>query len=142
MVSNWAAPRLLFAPRLRHCTNVQYTDQAHCRMEWVMSHHILKPDAVLSMRFVCSPGGAHAPHAVPCDPATHVQNFSKFGDKPALVDGLDGRAITYRDLYYRIGCAAKGMAEKGIADGDVVNIHMPNMPVRLSFPCRTRSPVF
>ncbi|RYG56933.1 hypothetical protein EON66_01630 [archaeon] len=58
-----------------------------------------------------------------------VQNFSKFGDKPALVDGVDGRTITYRDLYHRIGCAAKGMAEKGIADGDVVNIHLPNMPV-------------
>lgn len=57
-----------------------------------------------------------------------MQNFPKFGDKPALIDGPSGRTIKYSDLSCRIGTAAKGFAERGIKDGTVVAIHMPNVP--------------
>jgi acyl-CoA synthetase (AMP-forming)/AMP-acid ligase II len=57
-----------------------------------------------------------------------MQHFETYGEKPALIDGMSGRKVTYRDLLFRIGTAAKGFAARGIRDGDVVGIHMPNMP--------------
>jgi len=45
-----------------------------------------------------------------------------------LIDGPTGRTITYADLRTRIGTVAKGFTTRGVADGDVVNIHLPNTP--------------
>lgn len=42
-----------------------------------------------------------------------MQNFEKYGEKPALVDGPTGRSITFKDLPFRIGTAAKGFAVSG-----------------------------
>jgi acyl-CoA synthetase (AMP-forming)/AMP-acid ligase II len=56
------------------------------------------------------------------------QAARSFGNKAAIIDGMSGRTITYADLPLRIGTAAKAMASKGVRDGDVVAIHMPNSP--------------
>jgi acyl-CoA synthetase (AMP-forming)/AMP-acid ligase II len=41
---------------------------------------------------------------------------------------VSGRAITYSDLPLRIGTTAKALSARGVRDGDVVAIHMPNSP--------------
>jgi non-ribosomal peptide synthetase component E (peptide arylation enzyme) len=73
-----------------------------------------------------------SPHKIelPTVPLTEyiTENFDKFGDKPALVDGPTGRTIKYSELSTRIGTVAQGFAARGVQDGDVVDLHLPNMP--------------
>jgi acyl-CoA synthetase (AMP-forming)/AMP-acid ligase II len=52
----------------------------------------------------------------------------ELGDKPALIDGLDGRTITYAELDAQSKALAGALAARGIAKGDVVAIYMPNVP--------------
>ncbi|MCG8469567.1 MAG: AMP-binding protein, partial [Gemmatimonadetes bacterium] len=49
-------------------------------------------------------------------------------DKPALIDGPSGRAVTYAELRDRAGAAARGFAGRGLERGDVVAICSPNVP--------------
>lgn len=56
------------------------------------------------------------------------ERIPKVGAKMAITDGVSGRSMSYDQLWNRIGCASKGFAERGVKDGTVVCIHLPNMP--------------
>jgi acyl-CoA synthetase (AMP-forming)/AMP-acid ligase II len=50
------------------------------------------------------------------------------GDKPAIVDGLTGRTLSYRELaaeVRRVGC---GLRLRGVRKGDVLAMCCPNSP--------------
>lgn len=49
-------------------------------------------------------------------------------DRIALIDGMTGAETTYRDLLAQINGIAGALAARGIAPGDVVAIHAPNIP--------------
>jgi acyl-CoA synthetase (AMP-forming)/AMP-acid ligase II len=49
-------------------------------------------------------------------------------DKPALIDGPSGRAVTFGELDALSGAFAGALAERGIGKGDVVCVYMPNLP--------------
>jgi acyl-CoA synthetase (AMP-forming)/AMP-acid ligase II len=50
------------------------------------------------------------------------------GDKPALIDGASGAAMTYGELARRVRAAAAGLAAEGIGKGDAVGLLGPNGP--------------
>jgi acyl-CoA synthetase (AMP-forming)/AMP-acid ligase II len=50
------------------------------------------------------------------------------GRKAAIIDGTDGRAISYHDLAAAISSAAAGMVRHGVGRGDVVALTSPNCP--------------
>ncbi|HEX8852298.1 MAG TPA: AMP-binding protein, partial [Pyrinomonadaceae bacterium] len=57
--------------------------------------------------------------------------FSRFdqnANKPALIDGLTGRTITYGELRESIRRVATGLAQRGFRKGDVLAIYSPNVP--------------
>jgi acyl-CoA synthetase (AMP-forming)/AMP-acid ligase II len=47
-------------------------------------------------------------------------------DKPAVIDGLTGATLTYRELTAAVHRAAAGLAAHGVARGDVVALCSPN----------------
>jgi acyl-CoA synthetase (AMP-forming)/AMP-acid ligase II len=49
-------------------------------------------------------------------------------DKPALIDGVSGRTLTYADLGRAVGSLAGGLAASGFAKGEVLALMAPNMP--------------
>jgi acyl-CoA synthetase (AMP-forming)/AMP-acid ligase II len=49
-------------------------------------------------------------------------------DKPALIDGPSGRAITYGELVERARLVAGGLAARGFQPGEVFAIYCPNLP--------------
>jgi acyl-CoA synthetase (AMP-forming)/AMP-acid ligase II len=49
-------------------------------------------------------------------------------DKPALIDGPSGRAITYGQLVDRARLVAGGLAARGFQSGEVFAIYCPNLP--------------
>jgi acyl-CoA synthetase (AMP-forming)/AMP-acid ligase II len=51
-----------------------------------------------------------------------------YPDRPALVDGLTGRVVTFGALVAQVRAVAAGLAALGIAKGDVVAIWSPNSP--------------
>ena len=51
-----------------------------------------------------------------------------WGDRPALIDGVSGRALTYGDLERAVGSLAGGLAARGFGTGDVLALMAPNMP--------------
>ncbi|GAB2694207.1 AMP-binding protein [Kitasatospora kifunensis] len=51
---------------------------------------------------------------------------ARFGDAPALVDGVTGESLSYTQLATAVGRVAAGLAEAGVAKGDVVALHSPN----------------
>ena len=51
-----------------------------------------------------------------------------YADRPALVDGLSGRIITYGELVAQVRAVAAGLDALGIRKGDVVAIWSPNSP--------------
>jgi acyl-CoA synthetase (AMP-forming)/AMP-acid ligase II len=50
------------------------------------------------------------------------------GDKPALIDGPSGRALTYAGLTSAVRSLAGGLVASGFAPGDVLAIMAPNVP--------------
>jgi acyl-CoA synthetase (AMP-forming)/AMP-acid ligase II len=54
--------------------------------------------------------------------------LARHADKPALVDGLTGRTITYAELRHRITRVAASLARRGLRKGDVLAIYSPNLP--------------
>lgn len=50
------------------------------------------------------------------------------GSRPALVDSVTGRTITYAELPELVDRAAAGLARLGISKGDVCGIFSPNTP--------------
>ncbi|MET7403796.1 AMP-binding protein, partial [Dactylosporangium sp. NPDC005572] len=61
-------------------------------------------------------------------PAYVLQQAERLGDKPALVDGPTGRAISYRELAAGVERVAAGLAARGFAPGDVLAVYCPNRP--------------
>ncbi|HEX8354493.1 MAG TPA: AMP-binding protein, partial [Pyrinomonadaceae bacterium] len=53
---------------------------------------------------------------------------SRHADRPALVDGLSGRALTYGQLRASVRAAAAGLARRGFVKGDVLALYSPNLP--------------
>ncbi|MDH6114718.1 acyl-CoA synthetase (AMP-forming)/AMP-acid ligase II [Kitasatospora sp. MAP12-15] len=51
---------------------------------------------------------------------------ARFGDTPALIDGLTGESLSYTQLAASVGRVAAGLAEAGVRKGDVVALHSPN----------------
>jgi acyl-CoA synthetase (AMP-forming)/AMP-acid ligase II len=50
------------------------------------------------------------------------------GDKPALIDAVSGRTITYRQLAESVERVAAGLSARGFRKGDVFAIYSPNLP--------------
>lgn len=48
--------------------------------------------------------------------------------KPALIDGVTGLVLTYRELVDRVNALAGGLHHRGMAKGDCIALMAPNMP--------------
>jgi acyl-CoA synthetase (AMP-forming)/AMP-acid ligase II len=57
-----------------------------------------------------------------------LQHADRLGDKPALVDGATGRAISYRQLAAGVERVAAGLVARGFGPGDVLALYSPNLP--------------
>lgn len=57
-----------------------------------------------------------------------LQHAQQLADKPALIDGPSGRALTYGQLAGAIQKVAAGLAGRGFNKGDVFAIYSPNLP--------------
>jgi acyl-CoA synthetase (AMP-forming)/AMP-acid ligase II len=53
---------------------------------------------------------------------------AEFGDKPAIIDGVTGRELSYRELKTAIGRCAAELAHQGVGPGDVLALAGPNCP--------------
>jgi acyl-CoA synthetase (AMP-forming)/AMP-acid ligase II len=56
------------------------------------------------------------------------KHAQRWPDRPALIDGVTGAVISYRELIGVVCRAAAGFAAHGIAKGDVVALYSPNRP--------------
>src|SRR5207245_3960279 len=72
----------------------------------------------------------HPDVAIPDVPLTPfvLQRAEKLGDKPALIDGPTGRALSFAELAGAIRKAAGGLAGRGFRKGDGFAIFVPNCP--------------
>jgi len=57
-----------------------------------------------------------------------MAEFDTWGNKPALIDALSGRSLTYADLAAGVRRMSKGLLERGLKKGDVFAILSPNVP--------------
>lgn len=57
-----------------------------------------------------------------------LQSAGARGDKPALIDGSNGRTLTYRGWAEGVRRTAAGLARRGFRKGDVFAIYSPNHP--------------
>ena len=80
-----------------------------------------------------------------------LEHSAEYGDKPALIDGATGAAYTHAQAAGAIRAAAGGLAERGIAKGDVVALYAANAPdyviafhavAALGAACTTINPVY
>ena len=70
-----------------------------------------------------------APEIPDVDLATFtLARAEALGDKPALIDGPSGRAISFAECGRQVEALAGALAARGIGKGDVVAIYMPNLP--------------
>ena len=70
-----------------------------------------------------------APEIPDVDLATFtLSRAAELGDKPALIDGPSGREISFADFAARVEALAGALAARGVGNGDVVAIYMPNLP--------------
>jgi acyl-CoA synthetase (AMP-forming)/AMP-acid ligase II len=73
----------------------------------------------------------HSPHSPVPLSGLRLTEFvlahaAETGRKPAIIDGSDGRAISYGDLAAAIKSAAAGLVRRGVRHGDVVALASPN----------------
>jgi acyl-CoA synthetase (AMP-forming)/AMP-acid ligase II len=61
-------------------------------------------------------------------PVYVMQRFAEYGDRPAIVDGPSGRALTYAQLGDGVRRLAHGLHARGLRKGDVFAILLPNLP--------------
>jgi acyl-CoA synthetase (AMP-forming)/AMP-acid ligase II len=68
--------------------------------------------------------------AIPDVPITEyvLRHAERLRDKPAMIDGVSGRTLTYGQLADAIRRAATGLARRGFRKGDVLAIYSPNVP--------------
>lgn len=57
-----------------------------------------------------------------------LEGAAERGDKPALIDGPSGRALSYRELAEQVAAMRGGLAARGFGRGDALAIYMPNLP--------------
>jgi acyl-CoA synthetase (AMP-forming)/AMP-acid ligase II len=57
-----------------------------------------------------------------------LEHAAALGEKPALIDGPSGRAITYAELGERVAAMRGGLLARGFGSGDALAIYLPNMP--------------
>ena len=62
------------------------------------------------------------------DIASYVLEGKEGDDRELLVDGPSGRSYTGAEVVRSVRGVAAGLAERGIAKGDVVALYMPNLP--------------
>jgi acyl-CoA synthetase (AMP-forming)/AMP-acid ligase II len=55
-----------------------------------------------------------------------LRHAERLADKPALIDGTNGRALTYGALAETIRRVAAGLAQRGVRKGDAFAIYAPN----------------
>ncbi|MEN3002089.1 MAG: 4-coumarate--CoA ligase family protein [Armatimonadota bacterium] len=51
-----------------------------------------------------------------------------YGEKPALIDGLTGRTLSYAQLWQGVQRVAGNLVKRGLQKGEVVGIYSPNLP--------------
>lgn len=74
-------------------------------------------------------GGQLAAEVPDVDLATFtLRGAEELGEKPALIDGPSGRALSYAELERSVRSFAAGLAARGFAKGDTFAIYMPNAP--------------
>ena len=56
------------------------------------------------------------------------ERAAEYAEKPALVDGVSGRVLSYAQLASAVRAAAAGLARRGFARGDVLALYSPNLP--------------
>src|SRR5215204_889923 len=101
------------------------------------------PRQVASRNLPASPRGGHRPTGGPMvitspypDVSVPEQSLTSFvladayqrGDKPAIVDGLTGRTLSYRQLAADVRHAGCGLRLRGVRQGDVLAMCCPNSP--------------
>ena len=74
-----------------------------------------------------------SPWPAPEIPDTDLTSFvlrhaERLADQPALIDGPSGREITYGALAAGVERAAGGLVARGFGRGDVLALHLPNLP--------------
>jgi acyl-CoA synthetase (AMP-forming)/AMP-acid ligase II len=57
-----------------------------------------------------------------------LEGANQLGDKPALIDGITGRQLTYRQLADGVNRVASALRRRGFKKGDVFAIFSPNLP--------------
>ena len=57
-----------------------------------------------------------------------LSRAEELGDKPALIDGLSGRKLSYSELARQTRHFAAGLDRRGFKKGDVFATFMPNVP--------------
>src|SRR5438477_13219632 len=57
-----------------------------------------------------------------------LRRAAALGDKPALVDAVSGRSLTYAALAAGVARVAGGLAARGFRPGDVLGVFIPNAP--------------
>ncbi len=57
-----------------------------------------------------------------------LRRAGELGEKPALIDGSSGRALSYAELGRSVRSFAAGIAARGFAKGETFAIYMPNAP--------------
>ncbi len=72
-------------------------------------------------------------HPTPTIPARPVSDFvlgeaAQHGDRPAFVDGPSGRSYTFAQVIDLARRGANSLAARGLGKGDVVALHLPNLP--------------
>ena len=98
------------------CRQSAYRRSPDALIEWKT-----EPDAVL-----------HAPSSLQV-PLLSLPEFvllrtAVAPDKPAVIDGLTGRSISYGELAGAAGRTAAGLRARGFGKGDVLAIWSPNLP--------------
>lgn len=61
-----------------------------------------------------------------------TEHWTKFPEKVAIVDSASGRRIKYGQLLTQIGTVAQELKARGVKEGEVVGIHLPNTPEYIS----------
>jgi len=56
------------------------------------------------------------------------ERAEELGEKPALIDGRSGRAVSYAELLRSVRSCAAGLTMRGFKRGDTFAIFMPNVP--------------
>ena len=57
-----------------------------------------------------------------------TEHFENYGDRPALIDGADGRSVSFHELLEEIRQVASGLAAHGFRRGDTMAIYSSNCP--------------